>query len=190
MKYQIYCDMDGVLCDFWPVILNLMNKTVQDIIKIPKIITISDIAKKALLATNKINRNYFILNDIMKEYKAHKEVRDFMFALISNNQELWEDLSWMEDGHKLWNFIKEWNPIILSSPVDSDSIEGKQNWIKNNLGNNIKSIFEKDKWKYANSKSILIDDYNFNIDNWEEHNGIGILHKNASKTIKQLKEIL
>ena len=48
--------------------------------------------------------------------------------------EFWEKMEWMNDGHELWNYIKNYNPIILSAPSrDPISSKGKQNWVKNNL---------------------------------------------------------
>jgi hypothetical protein len=43
------------------------------------------------------------------------------------------------------------------------------------------------KQKYAALNGILIDDYEKNIAQWREAGGIGILHKNARETIKQLR---
>jgi hypothetical protein len=43
------------------------------------------------------------------------------------------------------------------------------------------------KKQYANSNSILIDDTESVINDWNEAGGIGILHKNAKTTIETLK---
>ena len=46
------------------------------------------------------------------------------------------------------------------------------------------------KAAFAHKKAVLIDDYQDNIDNWVEAGGIGILHKTADDTIKQLNDII
>jgi hypothetical protein len=92
----------------------------------------------------------------------------------------------MYDGKALWNYIKNQNVKILSSPSKRKAaIKGKKIWLKKN---NIEceAIFEEQKQKYANENSILIDDYEKNIQKWENAGGIGILHKSTILTIKEL----
>jgi len=102
----------------------------------------------------------------------------------------WSDMSWMPDGKELWNHIKDFNPIILSAPSRTD-VEvcktGKIIWCKRNLGPRVQVILEKQKYKYANPNSILIDDREKNTVPWEQHGGIAILHTSADDTIKKLK---
>ena len=40
---------------------------------------------------------------------------------------------------------------------------------------------------FSKKGNVLIDDRQSNIDAWESEGGIGILHKNARDTIKELK---
>lgn len=49
---------------------------------------------------------------------------------------------------------------------------------------------QADKFKYAAPTSILIDDYDKNIDAWREHGGIAIKHTSAAKTIRELERLL
>jgi len=96
-------------------------------------------------------------------------------------------MPWTNDGKKLWSFIKYKEPIILSTPSRSKvSKTGKIKWVKHNLGS-VQLILEENKEKYANKNSILIDDRNKNIVNWNANSGIGILHTSAIETIKKLK---
>ena len=46
------------------------------------------------------------------------------------------------------------------------------------------------KAAFAHKKAVLVDDRQRNIDYWVEAGGIGILHKNADDTIKQLDYII
>ena len=47
-----------------------------------------------------------------------------------------------------------------------------------------------EKKNYANSRSILIDDTPKNIKEWIENGGIGIIHTDINRTIKELDSIL
>jgi hypothetical protein len=104
----------------------------------------------------------------------------------------WADMPWMPDGQKLWDYIKNYNPTILSAPAKED-IEtcktGKIIWCKRNLGPNVQVILEKQKYKYAAENHILIDDLEKNTIPWEQHGGISILHTSTDDTIKRLKEL-
>ena len=110
-------------------------------------------------------------------------------------ESFWTELEWTRDGKKLWDYIKKYNPIILTAKprtVES-SIKGKQKWITKHLGSGFSSkaiiTTGPEKQNYANEKSILIDDSERNIQQWISKNGIAILHKNTNDTIKQLKRL-
>jgi len=108
----------------------------------------------------------------------------------SGGVEFWSEMPWMDDGRKLWNYVKKHNPTILTTPAKSKASKtGKEIWIKRELGPKVPFIFEKDKFKYADTNSILIDDYEKKIMDWiNRGDGIGIHHQNAENTIKQLKQ--
>jgi len=100
-------------------------------------------------------------------------------------------MPWMSDGKTYWDYIKGYNPILLSSPSRSSTSRlGKRLWVKNNLpGTKLILAQAKDKQNYAQSDRILIDDRPSNIDQWRASGGIGILHISASDTIRQLKDL-
>lgn len=107
-------------------------------------------------------------------------------------ENFWSHMSWMKDGKVLWDYIKKYDPTILSAPSSANSSKtGKRIWVKNELGQNVKVILCKasEKQQYANDHSILIDDMQKNIDQWKSKGGIGILHTNAKDTIKKLKDL-
>ena len=106
--------------------------------------------------------------------------------------DFWENMSWASDGKTLWNFIKDKHPTILSAPSrDPKSREGKENWIKRELGSTKYILVPaKQKQKYASLTSILIDDMSKNIEQWGAAGGIGILHTSAKSTIEKLEKIL
>jgi hypothetical protein len=105
----------------------------------------------------------------------------------------WSEMEWMPDGRKLWDYIKDYHPYILSAPIKAESSKiGKKIWVEKNLGSHVKLILAaaKDKHKYATPKSILIDDRDSNIKEWKNAGGIAIQHFNTDATLQELRKIL
>jgi len=121
-----------------------------------------------------------------------------MWDLISKKgiYEFYHELEWHPEGKKLWNFIRDKHPTILSSlgrenPDRAEARGGKIDWLKEH-DIDIPKLFTNeasDKKHFANSKAILIDDYAKNIKQWEEAGGIAIHFKTADEAIKKLKEL-
>jgi len=116
---------------------------------------------------------------------------DFWEPISKAGVGFWAGLKWMPDGQKLWNYIKPYNPDLLSAPSREESSRiGKAVWVKYKLpGTKLILRYAKQKQELANPESILIDDRQVNIDQWEAAGGIGILHTSADNTIKQLKQL-
>ena len=50
----------------------------------------------------------------------------------------WRGIPFTEDGKILWNYIKQYNPILLTAPSRNEvSIIGKKLWVQDHLGPNI-----------------------------------------------------
>ena len=115
---------------------------------------------------------------------------DFWRPIEKAGCDFWVNLKWTKDGKKLWNYIKKYDPEILSSPSESnDSRVGKHKWVKKELPDThliLRSA--ENKKEFANDHAILIDDRDVNIESWIKAGGIGILHKSANETIKELKK--
>lgn len=117
--------------------------------------------------------------------------------LISNTPKYWENLPKMSDCDQLWDYIKQYNPKILTAkPTWDDSApDGKWKWIQKNcpvpkidfycVPRSEKQIFAKVNGRI----NILIDDYDKNCKEWEEKGGIAICHKTAKETIRKLKSM-
>ncbi len=121
-----------------------------------------------------------------------KEGLDKFWGLIDGGGVgFWVGMPWMEDGKTYWDYIKKYEPILLSSPSRSQiSRLGKRLWVKHKLpGTKLILARAKDKQKYSGENKILIDDRPSNINEWRSQGGIGILHTSASDTISQLKEL-
>ena len=151
---------------------------------------------------------YFFLNQLLlntvvnaQEFKnIYSTYTDQSIELDGkDDEEFWENLPWMPGGKLIWDSIRDYNPTILTSPMDQNghaaSIIGKQKWIKRELGLDINDrvIFSHDKYEYAirgGVIGILIDDYDKNINLFKEHGGITIHHQNEiSTTLLSLEEI-
>ena len=172
-KYQIYCDMDGVLTDF--------ERRFHD-------------------KLNTVGKEHYPLRDILKvvkpkDFEAIFGITEFWkFIDQTVGVGFWAGMPWMENGKDLWNFISKYNPELLTSPSrDNTSRLGKQLWAKHNLDPKPRVIFaySADKQRYANENSILIDDKPSNIEQWRAAGGIAFRVKNGDNTeaINGLKEL-
>ena len=172
-KYQIYCDMDGVLTDFETRFIDKLNE---------------------------IGPDYYPLRDIKKVIKPRdfeeifgiKEFWKFIDEIVGVS--FWVGMPWMSTGQELWNFISKYNPKVLTSPSrDSSSRLGKNLWVKNKISPKPQVIFaySKSKQNYSNENSILIDDKPSNISEWEAKGGIALKVRNGdiSPVLKKLKEL-
>jgi len=163
--FKIYCDMDGVLT-------NLEGE-----------------AKKI----DPLNIGF--------EDKSDQNITRIWKEIDKYGISLWENLKWINDSKILWRFIKPYNPIILSAApsksrgkIHTYALIGKQKWIMKNLGEEFlktaKIVERREKKEFSDKNSILIDDMETNIKEWNNRGGIAILHKNSKKTIDALKKIL
>jgi hypothetical protein len=181
--------MDGVLVDFESAVVKAINKQLAS--------NNPYRPKAAMKVIKDLGRNYIDVGDIKKNAPtSNKKARSYMYALVQDDEEWWATLPWMEGGRELWKYIRQFDPEILTAPMDKGgktaSLPGKRRWVEKNLkisGDRI--TFEHDKWKKAISedgkRNILIDDFGSKIDPWNSAGGIGILHINAENTIKILK---
>ena len=134
--------------------------------------------------------------------KGYKELTNTNASFDTPKEEFWEPitkagaafwikLKWMPDGKQLWDYIKPFNPDLLSAPSREESSKiGKRIWVKRQLPG-VKLILRQAdrKQEFATPNSILIDDRADNIQRWKDAGGIGILHTSAADTIQQLKDL-
>ena len=89
-----------------------------------------------------------------------KEGLDKFWDLIdSKGVGFWVGMPWMKDGRQYWDYIKKYNPILLSSPSRSQTSRlGKRLWVRNQLpGTKLILARAKDKQNYSGENKILID---------------------------------
>ena len=116
---------------------------------------------------------------------------DFWQPITDAGANFWINLKWMSDGEKLWKYIKNYSPSILSAPSrEKSSRIGKEIWVRTNIpGTELILKPAPEKQELAEPNAILIDDRKDNIQQWKDAGGIGILHTSANDTIKQLQEL-
>lgn len=135
-----------------------------------------------------------VLTNWEKQYKEYggrpfTKMQDISWG-TTNSLEFWSTMEWLPNGRVLWDALKPLSPIILSSPGHSTyAKEGKAVWVQENLGQDVQYVFEREKGIYADARSILIDDMDHNIIDWEENEGIAIKYVGKpTDTIKELKK--
>lgn len=115
-------------------------------------------------------------------------------AIEKAGESFWADMEWTKDGKDLWNLVKPWDPVLISSPgLFRYAESGKIAWVKENIpGTTLYLCDAKSKSDYVNpyETSILIDDSKDNIGAWEEVGGIGILYTSIENTEKILLDLL
>jgi cytidyltransferase-like protein len=128
----------------------------------------------------------------MTTKEADEKGPEFFWKPISKaGAKWWITLKWMPDGKQLWDYVKKYNPELLSAPSREEASRmGKRVWVKRELPG-VKLILRSadKKQEFASPNSILIDDREKNIEQWRNAGGIGILHTDAASTIKKLKEL-
>jgi hypothetical protein len=154
-QYTIYCDMDGVICDF-----------------------------------DKRFEQFGGMSP--KEYESKYGTKKF-WELINDKvgTPFWAKMPWMPQGKQLWNYIKKYNPILLSSPsAHHSSRYGKKLWAQENTpGTKLILALRSNKQDYSKKNKILIDDRADTIGEWNTKGGIGILFTSTDQTINELKEL-
>ena len=127
--------------------------------------------------------------DLKGEYRPDGE--DFWKPIEQAGVGYWAGLEWMSDGKQLWSYLKPFKPTLLSAPSRSQSSRiGKHVWVKHKIpGTKLILRYASQKQELATPESILIDDRQVNIDQWEAAGGIGILHTSTANTIQQLQKL-
>ena len=172
-KYQIYCDMDGVLTDFEKRFVTLLQQ------EGPKYYS------KATIAQVTRPKHF-------DKLEGTEEFWKFIDQHIG--LEFWSEMPWMPQGQVLWDFIQPYGPKLLTSPSeDNTSRLGKRLWVRNHLSPAPEVIFRfgDAKSDFANENSILIDDKPSNLVAFASKGAIAIECKDGdvSSVINELKKL-
>jgi hypothetical protein len=135
------------------------------------------------------DKGYRELTGTEASFDTPKE--EFWEPITKAGAAFWIKLKWMPDGKQLWDYIKPYNPDLLSAPSREESSKiGKRVWVKRELpGTKLILRQAERKQEFSTPNSILIDDRADNIQRWKDAGGVGILHTSAADTIQQLKDL-
>lgn len=152
---KIFVDVDGILTNF--------NKAAIDFYKVSKDTVFEkgswDSVPKICEATG----------------LTHKE---FWGGLT---EEFWSKMEWMPDGKDILMFLcnKVEHVCLLTSPANPTAAKGRMLWIQNELRdmyNNRQFLLGSNKFYVAHSKTLLIDDYDKNVDAFSQYGGLSYLY--------------
>lgn len=163
-ELMVYLDMDGVLCEF--------EKEFQKI------------------------SHGVLPNDYEREHGTKK----YWNLILEQGIGFWENMEPTVDMIELKTYV--FSNFLRIGILSSSSrkthgsnipIHGKMKFLRSRgflshipKGNVIITDSAQDKKNYAWGNKILVDDYDKNIRSWQGAGGIGILHKSARQTIKEL----
>jgi FMN phosphatase YigB (HAD superfamily) len=163
INYTIFCDMDGVLCDFESRFEHFTGLSPDQY-------------------REKAKREY-----------GEKKVDERFWDIIDHQIGLrfWRGMPWMSEGKELWNYIKPYKPTLLTAPSwHNSSKEGKQLWVDDHTPGTPIIFKQADKKSdLSGPNKILIDDREDTIMNWKHKNGIGILYTSTEQAINELKQL-
>lgn len=159
-KKQPYCDLDGVLADLEGAI----RETFPDFIDTPD-------------------------NNGVKSEMWEK-------LFLEQGEHLFADLKPYPNYYDLVRTLDKIGPWILLSALPNpnrgftkEALFGKMDWVDKYLDGQPAIYCLRSHKRFYAKNSVLVDDNYENIDEWVKHGGIGILHKDYSSTIKELKAI-
>ena len=166
-----------------------LNKLIREIVEEPKYKIFSDMDG---VLTDFESRFEKYSDGLPPRDYEKKFGKDKFWELVDGEGvAFWVGMPWMSDGERYWDYIKDYDTQLLSSPSRSNTSRlGKRLWVRNNMpGVKLTLAQAYLKKNYAAPNHILIDDRKSNIDEWRAEGGIGILHTSAADTIQQLKKL-
>lgn len=172
-KYQIYCDMDGVLTDYEKRFIELLRKEGHKYYS-------KEVIKQVTRPKH------------FEKLEGEGELENFTDNYIG--LDFWTGMEWMPNGRQLWSFIQPYSPVILTSPSKHNTSRlGKRLWVKEHLvpAPPVEFRFGEAKSDFANENAILIDDKPSNLEAFASKGGIALEVKDGEiqSVINKLKEL-
>ena len=160
MKARIYCDMDGVLCDFAKGVEKVIGKSISQ----------------------------WSYGSKAEKWDKIKSTPKFWHTLPWENggKQLWSYIS-KHKPHILSAYVEE---SFDPNCIPGKSYWARTNLkVAPGHTNLVKRVQKQNYAKVAGQPAILIDDYKKNTDQFTAKGGIGIHHTSASNTIRELKKL-
>lgn len=160
MKPRIYCDMDGVLCDFAKGVEKVIGKSITQ----------------------------WSYGSKSEKWDKIKETPKFWHKLpwMSGGRELWSFIS-KHKPHILSAYVEE---SFDPNCIPGKSYWARTNLgLGNTRINLVKRVQKQNYAKVVGQPAILIDDYKKNTDQFTQRGGYGIHHTSTSNTIRELKKL-
>ncbi len=198
-KFKLYCDMDGVLVDFVGGIVPYLNKKVYE--PAPEGAT-EEYRTLQSEARAEANNGPIGIEHLEKHKWLHSDewvskfpaVRRFMKVTAGEDREFWANLAWKPGGKELWNYIKVYNPDILSAPMGTPTgpgALGKRDWVKRELGLEGEKVnLSSSKERFGAPGAILIDDRDKYVEQFTKGGGTAVQHFETGRTFAELRELL
>lgn len=171
-KFTVYCDMDGVLCNFEKQFQSLDDS---------KGMTPKQFEKQG-------GNIYPIIEKEGKEFWSKME-------WMPNGRKLWDNI-------KQYNPTILTSPFYSDDPKNDLCRKGKIDWCEKNLGipedrvifagkNEERTDVDHAKFYYAANNTILIDDMNYNINPFNAKGGIGLLYldSNVDEVLQKITKL-
>jgi len=122
-----------------------------------------------------------------------------MWPILAKTPGFYAKLKWMADGKELWDYVKDYNPTILTGlPLGQWAESQKRQWCNRELGKDVPVICCMTRNKASAAMEItsgdeiplLVDDRLKTKEPWEDMGGIFIFHRNSSSSIEELRNLL
>lgn len=126
---------------------------------------------------------------------GNQTYRDVDWRAVRQRKNFYLDIPPMWDAPVLWDYVKRYEPTILTGvPVSvPESPDNKRAWVRLQkfLGRDVPVICCESarKSEFCDPGAILIDDWPKYQNRWEAAGGRWITHTSASQTIEQLQEL-
>ena len=176
-SFIVFCDMDGVMCDFDLQFTQMIGSSPKEF----------ESQYGTLKFWNEIANKGELFWSSMEKMPDFNQLKDGIVKIVNDNN---LDLQVLTSTSGNW-IIKN-HPRDEAKEVIRNIEKGKLEWLKNNWSG-LKVNFSGSggsKAKFAKPNSCLIDDLSKNIESFEAAGGKGIIHTTASKSLNDLQLLI
>ena len=176
-SFIVFCDMDGVMCDFDLQFTQMIGSSPKEF----------ESQYGTLKFWNEIANKGELFWSSMEKMPDFNQLKDGIVKIVNDNNLDLQVLTSTSD-----NWIIKNHPRDEAKEVIRNIEKGKLEWLRNNWSG-LKVNFSGSggsKAKFAKPNSCLIDDLSKNIESFEAAGGKGIIHTTASKSLNDLQLLI